>query len=242
MPARTLSNHRRTVQLAAIVAAAAVTAACASRPVSVSEGDVALTATGNVTAESPESMFADPKIAAVSSASNQDEIQTSQLAVQKATNAQVRQFAEMMVREHGTLEQQAQAMLAQKGMAPVDNALSLQKKRNLQEMLTMLRSLEGERFDREYVLHQIGSHMMTLHTLDTSLIPQADDPQLKSMLQQQVRPRVVAHLEQIKQIEQSLKSGGSDQNSGMGNTGTGTGTGTGTTGTGTGTGTGTRNP
>ena len=236
---RTLSTNRRprAAQVAAVVGAAVLTAACASRPVNVSEGDVALTGTAAVIAETPESMFADPKIAAVSSASNQDEIQTSQLAVQKATNPQVRQFAEMMVRDHGMLEQQAQAMLAQKGMAPVDNALSVQKKRNLQEMLTMLRGLQGDRFDREYVLHQVASHMMTLHTLDTSLIPQADDPQLRAMLRDQVRPAVVAHLEQIKQIEQSLKSGtgsgmgtGAD-GTGAGNTGTGN-TGTGNTGTG----------
>ena len=181
--------------------------ACATRGTTTAGGDVDLAAMGAMVAESPAVMFADPRIAAVSSSANQDEIQTSQLAVQRAQNAQVRQFAEMMVQEHGRLEQQAQSMLAEKRMVPVDNALSVQRKRNLQVMLDTLRSLSGAAFDREYVLHQIASHMMTLHTLDTSLIPQAQDPQLRTMLQQQVRPAVAAHLQQIKQIHQTLMGG-----------------------------------
>jgi putative membrane protein len=49
--------------------------------------------------------MSDADIAAVASASNQDEIQSSRVAVQKGENAQVKQFAQRMVDDHTRMEQ-----------------------------------------------------------------------------------------------------------------------------------------
>lgn len=154
--------------------------------------------------ESPDEMFTDTKIAAVASASNQDEIQTSQVAVERAQDAQVKAYAQRMITEHTQLEQQQQQLLQQKGLAPQENALSLQLKRNLQPTLDSLRAKSGHDFDTEYVLHQISAHGTTLKTLDTSLIPQARDAEMKAMLSQRVRPAVAQHLAEAKRLHEAM--------------------------------------
>jgi len=153
---------------------------------------------------SPDEMFTDARIAAVASASNQDEIQTSQVAVQQAQDAQVKAYAQRMIDEHSRFEQQQQQLLQQKGLAPQDNALSLQLTRNLQPTLDSLRAKSGREFDMAYVLHQVSSHETTLKTLDTSLIPQARDAEMKAMLQRQVRPAVAEHLAEAKRLHHAM--------------------------------------
>jgi putative membrane protein len=150
-------------------------------------------------------MFSDAKIAAVASTSNMSEILPSQLALQKAQSPQVRQFAQRMIAEHQQLEQQMQQMLQQKGVAPEHNAYSYQLERNLQPMMRELQAASGTQFDRLYMLHQVSSHMSTLHALDTSLIPNARDPQMKTMLTQQARPAVAAHYAEAQRIEAAVK-------------------------------------
>lgn len=149
--------------------------------------------------------FSDPNVAASASTSNMDEIQTSQLALQKTQNAQVREFAQMMVNEHGRFEQEMQTMLQAKGMAPIDNAYSGTLKRHLPPTLEMLRGMNGPQFDLAYMTHQVGAHELTLHALDTTLIPNTRDPEMRTMLQQRVRPAVAQHLQQAMQIVAALR-------------------------------------
>ena len=202
--------------LAALRRAASLLAlgACATTPVSDSSGritseapgaigtDIAMsTALGSTTG--PE-MFADHSIAAVGSASNQAEIRTGQLALERAEDPQVRAYAQRMIEEHTRLEQQLQALIASKGVAPVDNALSLQMRRNLPVELDSLDDHSGRDFDVAYIVGQIHAHDMALKTLDTSLLPEVDDAQMRTMLQQQVRPAVARHLMEAKQIHHAM--------------------------------------
>jgi putative membrane protein len=122
-----------------------------------------------------EAMWADPAIAATASRSNFQEIEPSRLAVQRATTPALKEYAQMMIDEHVALETQMRAMLQAKGVTPQDNGFSLQLHRNLPPMLAMMESKTGVAFDKEYAQHMISSHMLTLHTLDTTLIPETDD-------------------------------------------------------------------
>lgn len=150
-------------------------------------------------------MFAGPNIAAVSAASNRVEIETSRIAVERASDDRVRQFAQRMIDEHQRLDQEMQQLLQQQGVRPQDNALSVQLERNIQPMLDSLRAQQGAAFDRAYLLQQISAHELTLNTLETSLIPSAQDAQLRQMLEQHVRPAVAEHLRQAKELEKSMR-------------------------------------
>jgi putative membrane protein len=154
--------------------------------------------------ETPEELFTDPRIAAVASVSNFNEIEPSQVALERAQAQQLKDYARLMIDHHTRLEQGARALLDRKGVRPEDNALSLQLKRNLPPTLDMLRARSGRDFDAAYALQQIQSHDLTLKTLDTSLIPAARDPELKALLRDTVRPLVVDHLNRIMAIHHQM--------------------------------------
>lgn len=142
----------------------------------------------------------DANIAAIASASNQDEIQTSTIALQKATRPEVRQFAQRMVDEHTRVEQQMQQALQAKGLQPQDNAQSQQMKQAMQTTIAQLQAATAEQFDAAYLAHQVQAHQTTLQALRTTLIPNARDPQLKQMLQG-VEPAVAEHLRMAQQLQ-----------------------------------------
>ncbi len=200
----------RFVLTAALVAAAAAPAA--AQVTSSSNGEVspaaAAPAAAPVLREPVAEMFTDAKIAGVASVSNMSEIVPSQLALSKAQHPDVRRYAQRMIDEHTKLEATMQAMLRQKGVTPEHNGYSYQVQQNLAPMLRQLNALSGRDFDRLYMDHQVGSHLMTLSGLDTSLIPQAKDPQMKAMLQQQVRPAVAMHLTEAQGLRDAVARGG----------------------------------
>jgi putative membrane protein len=199
----------RFILTAALVAAAAAPAA--AQVTSSSNGEVAPAApvaAAPVLREPVAEMFTDAKIAGVASVSNMSEIQPSQLALSKAQHPDVRRYAQRMIDEHTKLEAAMQTMLKQKGVAPEHNGYSYQVQQNLVPTMRQLNAVSGRDFDRLYMDHQVGSHLMTLNGLDTSLIPQAKDPQMKAMLQQQVRPAVAMHLTEAQALRDAVARGG----------------------------------
>ncbi|HEX8432200.1 MAG TPA: DUF4142 domain-containing protein [Longimicrobium sp.] len=147
----------------------------------------------------------DANVAAIASAANQDEIQTSQAALQKGENAEVKKFAQMMIDEHTAVEQEQTQLLQSKGLAPQDNAQSTQMKQMTQTELQRMSAMNGAAFDAAYMAHQVTAHDATLKALDGTLIPNATDPQMKAMLTDKVRPAVARHLEEARRIQGTLK-------------------------------------
>jgi putative membrane protein len=184
----------RTLSLAAAAALAAGACAAPMTTTATAAGEVAPSAT----------MFSEPSVAATSSASNLYEIQTSQLALERAQSAAVKDFARRMIEHHTRLETQQAALLQQKGLAPMDNAHSAQLKKNLPPTLAMLRQHQGAAFDGMYLVDQIGQHKNTLLTIDTSLLPSTRDPQMQAMLRDQVRPAVVQHLDEAMRLHHQM--------------------------------------
>jgi putative membrane protein len=147
----------------------------------------------------------DANVAAIASAANQDEIQTSQAALQKGESAEVKKFARMMIDEHTRADQEAMQLLQAKGLAPQDNAESTRMKQMTQTELQRMSAMNGAAFDAAYMAHQVTAHDATLKALDGMLIPNATDPQMKAMLTDKVRPAVARHLEEARRIQGTLK-------------------------------------
>lgn len=176
-----------------MLAACALMAACASA------GSMQ---TGAET--SGASVMADANVAAVAHASNMDEIQTSQVALRRSQNAQVRQFAQQMITEHQAVDGEMQQMLQSKGM-------TLQPSQAMQATAATVANLgrrTGMDFDRAYMMHQVQAHRWTLTSLDRTLIPSTRDPELRSFLSTRVRPAVAMHLAMAERMHASM--GGSN--------------------------------
>ena len=147
---------------------------------------------------------ADPEIAAILAASDTAEIQPSQLALEKGQNAGVKEFAQRMITDHGMLSDSLGAMAQANNLTPTPNATSQQIQSQTQTTLQTLQGLSGAAFDSAYVRAMADSHQMALTTIDSQLIPSAQNPQLRTALEQKIRPAVSMHLDEIRRIQGSL--------------------------------------
>lgn len=127
-------------------------------------------------------------------ASDLYEIQSSQMAVQRATRPEVRQYAQMLIQHHQMTTRQVMAAARAAGMNPRPPMLMPMQR----QMLNQLRGASGSNFDRTYVLQQVPAHEMAL-ALHSNYARSGDRPQLRAVASQAV-PVVTQHLQQARQM------------------------------------------
>jgi putative membrane protein len=146
----------------------------------------------------------DPQIAAIVVTANQVDIDAGKLAASKSTNAEVKNFAQLMVTDHTSVNKQATDLVTRLKVKPEDNATAQSLKKGGDENLANLKTLKGAAFDKAYVDHEVAYHQAVLDAVDKTLIPSASNADLKALLVK-VRPAFVAHLEHAKHVQASLK-------------------------------------
>ena len=148
----------------------------------------------------------DAQIAHVAVTANSIDSAAGAAARSKARSAQVKDFAQTMVRDHGAVNKQAVALAKKLNVTPQDNDVSKQLQQGAQQAQTELGGKTGADYDKAYIDHEVQYHQAVLDALDKTLIPGAQNGELKALLQQ-VRPNVAAHLERAKKIQSSLSGG-----------------------------------
>lgn len=145
----------------------------------------------------------DAQIAAIVLAANAVDSTAGELAKQKGTHAEVKQFGQTMVTDHGGVNKQAVALATKLNLTPEENATSRQLTQGGEQSRAQLNGLSGAAFDRAYIDHEVEYHQTVLDAIDQTLIPNAQNAELKALLTQ-VRPAVAAHLEMAKGIQTKL--------------------------------------
>lgn len=151
-----------------------------------------------------EKTVTDPQIAAIVVAANQVDIDAGRFAAKKSANAEVKTFAETMVTDHSAVNKSAVDLVTKLKVAPEENDTSRALQAGGEKNLSALRGLEGKDFDRAYVDHEVAYHEQVLQALDSVLIPNAQNNELKALLVK-VRPAFVAHLEHARHLQASLR-------------------------------------
>ncbi|MYN44788.1 DUF4142 domain-containing protein [Pseudoduganella sp. FT93W] len=146
----------------------------------------------------------DAQIAAIVVAANSVDIEAGQLAASKASNAEVKKFAQTMVTDHGGVNKMAVELVTRLKVTPEENDISKSLKQGGNETLTKLKSLHGAKFDQAYVDNEVAYHAAVMDALDKTLIPNAQNAELKALLVK-VRPAFVAHLDHARHMQASLK-------------------------------------
>jgi len=129
---------------------------------------------------------------------NKFEAQLSQAAAQQASDQQVKDFAQKMADDHKNAEQQYQ-QVAEKLGVNIPNELPQIKQRKLDA----IKSLQGADFDKAYIAHEVAYHQQVLDAIDSTLVPNAKNAELKALIVK-VRPAFVGHHEHAKQIQSKL--------------------------------------
>jgi len=149
----------------------------------------------------------DPQIAAIVVTANTVDIDAGKLAMSMSHTKDVREFAQRMITDHTGVNKSAVDLVTKLKVTPEDNATSQSLKSGGEQNLKNLKALKGAAFDKAYVDHEVAYHEQVLGAVDTVLIPNAANAELKALLVQ-VRPAFVAHLEHAKKIQASLAGKG----------------------------------
>jgi putative membrane protein len=145
----------------------------------------------------------DPQIAAIVVTANQVDIEAGKLAKSSANSKDVKAFAQQMVTDHTSVNKSATALVTRLKVTPEENATSRDLKKGGDDNLATLKKLTGAQFDRAYVDHEVAYHQAVIDALDKTLIPNAQNVELKALLEKS-RPAFVAHLEHAKHIQASI--------------------------------------
>ena len=189
---------------AAVTAADAAREAAAGAKAGAAEAmDGGTPAEADAGAPAAAASLTDPQIAAIALAANKVDIDAAQVAKKKTKNAQVRKFANDMVRDHSSANKQAAALAKKLGVTPEESDVSRALAQGGQDNLARLKPLKGKAFDRAYAEHEVTYHQQVLGALDEKLIPQASNAELKALLQS-VRAVVAQHLDHASSLLDAL--------------------------------------
>lgn len=142
-------------------------------------------ATGGMGRMSPEMIEAESAMHHFTMAVHMGEIEEAQLAVSKATNAQVRDFAQRMITEHTAGMQREHQMMMQMGMGMememgANGQMDMARMRTMlmehphsrpvvedhMRAMQMLQGVSGMAFDQAYMSRQVTMHRYALEQVD----------------------------------------------------------------------------
>lgn len=145
----------------------------------------------------------DPQIAMIAVVAGNVDIETGKFAVEKAHDKRVKEFAELMVRDHTAVNEKAAALAKKLGVTPEATDTSKGLKADGDKEIAKLKKLEGAEFDKAYVDNEVAYHDAVIGVLKKTLIPNTKNAELKSLLES-AAPIFDSHLEHAKMIQKSL--------------------------------------
>lgn len=149
--------------------------------------------------ETPAPAISDANIAAIVVTANTIDIQYADMALAKSQNAEVRAFAEMVKKDHQSVNEAATALVTKLGVTPEMNSVAFDLRDDAETKRLTLRDFEGAAFDSAYAANEVTYHTTVLGAIDGALIPSAQNAELKALLVA-VRPAVAAHLEHAREL------------------------------------------
>jgi putative membrane protein len=125
----------------------------------------------------------DAQIAHIAYTAGQIDIIAAKQALAKSRNQDVIAFAQDMVRDHDAVNKKALELLDKLKVTPEDNDTSRALMKQAAETQAKLAQLEGAEFDKAYIANEVAYHKAVNNALQTLLIPNTTNPELKSLLE-----------------------------------------------------------
>jgi putative membrane protein len=146
----------------------------------------------------------DPQIAHIAYTAGEIDIKAAKQAIDKASNTEVKQFAQDMVRDHEAVNKQALDLVKKLKVTPEDNDTSKALSKQASDKLAELGKLKGAAFDKAYIENEVAYHKTVNGALETQLIPSASNVELKGLLQTGLKI-FQGHQQHAEHVEGDLK-------------------------------------
>jgi putative membrane protein len=140
----------------------------------------------------------DAKFATTAANGGMAEVALGKLALQKTANAQIKDFANMMVTDHGKANDELKAIAKTKNITLPDSVDS-----DHQKKIADLSQKTGKDFDKAYVDAMIDGHKKTLDLMQDAA-KNCKDADLKAFAAK-TAPTVKMHLDAINKIHDGMK-------------------------------------
>lgn len=140
----------------------------------------------------------DAKFAVDAANGGMTEVELSKLATTKATNADVKKFADMMIMDHTAAGEQLKAIAKTKNITLPDSVNADSKK-----AIADLSKKSGPDFDKAYVDKMVSDHKSTVDMFE-SASKNLKDPDLKAFVDKTL-PTIKGHLDNIQKIKAGMK-------------------------------------
>ncbi|MFD2872983.1 DUF4142 domain-containing protein [Mucilaginibacter ximonensis] len=140
----------------------------------------------------------DAKFAVDAANGGMTEVELSKLATTKATNADVKKFADMMIMDHTAAGEQLKAIAKTKNITLPDSVNADSKK-----AIADLSKKSGPDFDKAYVDKMVSDHKSTVDMFE-SASKNLKDPDLKAFVDKTL-PTIKGHLNNIQKIKAGMK-------------------------------------
>ena len=145
----------------------------------------------------------DAKIASIAVTANQIDVDYGKIALEKATTTETKKFAQTMIDDHTSIIEQAVALAKKLGVTPEDNPTTQSLLEGAKKTKDDLNSKNGLAFDKAYINNEVAYHDAVISTVKNTLIPDTENAELKSLLQDVV-PTLEHHLEMAKTAKTSI--------------------------------------
>lgn len=144
----------------------------------------------------------DANIVALLDEANKADSAAGALAVTKATNKAVKDFARLMMGEHHALREQGQQLAKRLKVTPEPPANDPVKPLAENETRVLESTPKGPEFDRVYIEQEIAAHKAVLDLAENAH-GQAQNEQLKALIEK-AKPVIQKHLDQAEKIKGEL--------------------------------------
>jgi len=125
----------------------------------------------------------DAQIAHIAYTAGELDIAAANQALKKSHDKQIRGFAQEMVRDHTAVNKQALALVGKLHVKPEPNPTSASLQASASAKLKDFAKLSGKAFDKAYINNEVAYHKTVNGALENTLIPDAQNAELKSFLQ-----------------------------------------------------------
>ena len=158
-----------------------------------------------VTSNAATPAISDAKFVEQAAADGKTEVDLGKTAAQKASNGEVKSFAEEMVRDHGKVNAELMKLAGERGFAPQGskgNAPLNTPSGAEQQVRQSLAALSGDAFDRQYMKGQEQSHVEAIKLFKAEAAD-GHDEQLRRFATAQL-PTLNHHLDRAHSVLKSL--------------------------------------
>jgi putative membrane protein len=146
--------------------------------------------------------LSDAQVLLVLDTLNQGEVEVAYAALPKLEDADVKDFAQMMITDHGSARQAVHSVADSLDLDPRPSDLQLMLKQDAETLVATFQSSPQATLDRPYIASQIAAHADALNLL-TELSAATDATELKELIMT-LETSVQAHYDEAQAIEASL--------------------------------------